>query len=303
MASCSYERIKQQENTLSLEAEKNLIRAAAMGISEAQEALISYNAGTINYYAYHFASSYGIPYEDLYQEAVIGLLKATEKYNPELDFRFSTYVRLYIKRALEDLVQIMGYDFSVAKSSEVYRRLQKARYVYRELSADSKRKPSLEEFAASMDMSENDALSLLTTIGGCVRLNAKIKNDNDSKDVESFLTSTEQSVEDQVMALDLAERLTSILHKILTPKQLFIICHFFGLPGYEKMSLSEIARLWHVTHQNVDLYYKKALTKLRLYYETKRLSSYLDYPKKGEEQLKNFSDSYYQSLNRSTRNR
>ncbi len=300
MASCSYEEIKSMPNDLSLEQEQALIRNAKAGNNEAQEALISYNIGLMERCIYRF-SSFGIPHEDLFQEAVIGLLKAINNYNPSLGYRFSTYMPIYVIRNLQEFVQTMGYDFSVPKNSIIYGKFQKAKYVYRELANKLERKPSLEEFATCMGIKEDTALSLLTAIGGCVRINDNINDDSDSKDFESTIISPDESVEDQVISLDVTDHLKATLNEILTPRQLFVIGHYYGLPGYEKMKLLEIAQILNVKIQAVSYHYHRALCKLHQYYEAEKSS--IDTPKNRNERLKNYNNNYSKSLDELTRHR
>ena len=294
MANCRYEKIKTNVNKLSLEEEKDLVASARMGDKTAQEALISYNMGLIHIYVSRF-SYFNIPYEDLFQEAIIGLLNATKHYNPNLGYRFSTFMNLYIIDALQRLVQTMGYDFVVPKSSIKYNQLLKGKHIYQRLTIKLNREPSIEEFAKSMQVSGEMAGSILNAIGGCLHLNAKVKG-SEREELEYFLTSMEESVEEKVMSLDLTNRMANILNKILNPKQLFIIYHYYGFDGYEKMTLAEIGRDLQISHQAVHDSYKRALIKLRNYYETKKLTSYLDDPEKGDEWLKNYCDTYYQEV-------
>ncbi len=47
---------------------------------------------------------YGLPYEDLVQQANLGLMRAAEKFDPDNGARFSTYARWWIKASIQDYV-------------------------------------------------------------------------------------------------------------------------------------------------------------------------------------------------------
>lgn len=47
---------------------------------------------------------YGVPVQDLIQEAGLGLLKAADKFDPERGVRFSTYASWWVKASLQDYV-------------------------------------------------------------------------------------------------------------------------------------------------------------------------------------------------------
>ncbi|WP_114966350.1 RNA polymerase factor sigma-32 [Alkalilacustris brevis] len=46
--------------------------------------------------------SYGVPYEDLVQQANLGLMRAAEKFDPDNGARFSTYARWWIKASMQE---------------------------------------------------------------------------------------------------------------------------------------------------------------------------------------------------------
>jgi RNA polymerase sigma-32 factor len=91
-------------STKLLDAETEMKIATAWrekGDRKALDQLISAYLRYANSEARKFKSS-GIPHEDLAQEAVIGLVKAAEKFDPSLGYRFSTYSRYWILATLRE---------------------------------------------------------------------------------------------------------------------------------------------------------------------------------------------------------
>ena len=62
--------------------------------------------------AYKF-KRYGIPVNDLIQEANLGLMKAAEKFDPDRGVRFSTYAVWWIKASIQDFVM---RNFSIVRT-------------------------------------------------------------------------------------------------------------------------------------------------------------------------------------------
>ena len=90
---------------LSPEDEKELGRRKDKGDKKAKEKLITSNLRLVISIAKKLTMK-GLPLQDLIQEGNLGLLKAVDRFDSELGYKFSTYavwwIRLYIDRALAD---------------------------------------------------------------------------------------------------------------------------------------------------------------------------------------------------------
>jgi RNA polymerase sigma factor (sigma-70 family) len=70
---------------------------------------------------------HGVPYGDLFQEGVLGLIRAAERFDPERGVHFATYALEWVRRAMDDAVRRAATPLSV--STRDARRLYRLRAV------------------------------------------------------------------------------------------------------------------------------------------------------------------------------
>ena len=84
---------------LSLEEEQYLTIAASKGDVTAKERIIEANLRLVVSIAKKYIGR-GLSFLDLIQEGNLGLIKAVDKFNPELGYKFSTYETYWIKQSI-----------------------------------------------------------------------------------------------------------------------------------------------------------------------------------------------------------
>ncbi len=82
--------------------EATLIKKAQSGDEKSRNKLIEYNYKLVCYVARKYSSD--IPLEDLIQEGTLGLFDAIKNFNPNLQYKFSTYATFWIKRYINRAV-------------------------------------------------------------------------------------------------------------------------------------------------------------------------------------------------------
>src|SRR5258708_1709249 len=85
---------------LSAREEKELARQIATGVKEARDRMVRANLRLVVNIARAYAGK-GLPLQDLIEEGNLGLLRAVEGFDPDMDTRFSTYASYWIKQSIK----------------------------------------------------------------------------------------------------------------------------------------------------------------------------------------------------------
>jgi RNA polymerase primary sigma factor len=142
---------------LTHEEELDLGRRARSGDARARERLIEKNLRLVVSVAKKYRG-YGLPFEDLIQEGNIGLMKAAERFDPELGNRFSTYAIWWIRQAIGRAIEDKGRTIRV--SAHVQGKVRKATRTRNELSATLGREPADEEVAERLGWTVGEVQTL-----------------------------------------------------------------------------------------------------------------------------------------------
>lgn len=100
----------------------------------------------------------GIEYEDLYQTACIGLIKAAERFDEKRGLCFSTYA---VPLILGELRQLFRADGSIKVSRRIKELGIKAKHMSDDFFAEHGRSPQLSELAFMLQMTVQDAAEVM----------------------------------------------------------------------------------------------------------------------------------------------
>jgi RNA polymerase primary sigma factor len=97
--------------------------------------------------------------EDLFQEGVLGLMHAAEKFDARKGFRFSTYATYWIRWAIGQA--IMNESRTIRLPTTIWPALQRLARVQAALWQQRQREPTLDELAESMQCAKEQVVVLL----------------------------------------------------------------------------------------------------------------------------------------------
>ncbi len=251
--------------------EETLGRRAARGDAQARQTMIEANLRLVVSVAKRYANR-GMPLTDLIQEGNIGLIKAVEKFNPDLGFKFSTYATWWIRQAITRAIADQG--LLIRLPVHMVETLNKARAAQRAMLVELGHDPSDEEVAERLGWPVEKVRFVLQLNGETVSLDTPVGEDGDSQMMD-FLPDTaaedpEEAAEAEAMVRDLHAALAT-----LTDRERSVIKLRYGLEDGRVRTLEEVGAIFRVTRERIRQIEAKALHKLRHPSRAKRLAEYV----------------------------
>ena len=234
------------------EAEKSrLIKAARAGDKQAREELIQGNLRLVLSVIHKF-SNRGENVDDLFQVGCIGLIKAIDNFNTDLDVRFSTYgvpmIVGEIRRYLRDNSTIR---VSRAMRDTAYKVLQvRDKYL-----AENQREPTVEQIAQELGIPREDVVFALDAILDPVSLYEPIYSD--SGDTVCVMDQVKDSKNTDEMWLEHIALREAVSH--LTEREQKILAMRF----YQSKTQMEVSEEIGISQAQVSRLEKNALRQIR----------------------------------------
>jgi RNA polymerase primary sigma factor len=257
---------------LTREQEQELFARIQQGDEEAKQRLVQANLLFVVSVAKQY-THLGLSFDDLICEGNLGLIKAVERFDPSLDFKFISYAVWWIRQAM--LSALIDRARVIRVPTNQMALLDRIFKTARHLEQETGDRTSLGEVASELGISPEKVEDTIALGHWHQSLDTPLYDDDGAACLMDLLDSQAPSPEDQAVGILLHETIEEMLHG-LDERTAEIMRLYYGLDGKEPMTLDAIAQRYSLTRERIRQVKEKALARLRHPSRSKPLKEFWD---------------------------
>lgn len=238
---------------LNEEEKQQLFQQIQQGDEAAKERYIEGNLRLVLSVMKRFGTSSENP-DDIFQIGCVGLIKAINNFNPELEVKFSTYA---VPMIVGEIRRYMRDNSSIRVSRSLRDIAYKAIYAKEVYVKKNMKEPTIQEISDEIGISKEEIVYAMDAIQSPMSLQEPVYNDDgDALYVMDQISDKKNKEETWVEHLALQEAM-----KVLSERERYII----SLRFFEGKTQMEVAEEIHISQAQVSRLEKNALRTMKKY--------------------------------------
>jgi RNA polymerase sigma factor (sigma-70 family) len=235
------------------------LRPAAKAMDQVVTAFVTRNLRLSVFYVRKFCRFSKIDFDDLVQEANLGLIRAVEKFEPQRDLRFSTYAMYWIRHKVSRYEATNGELIRV--SHQLHERQLKVKQSTKRLEQRYGRSPTLNELAESLNETTED-LRMILDLPTCVA-STPFSGDEEGTDLLELYEDPDQDTEEGANNQLAARWLESQIKEHLSRDEEVVLRSLYGFGVHHDCGVLEASKMLGYNTDKIRDLQRSAISKLR----------------------------------------
>lgn len=238
------------------------------GNQNALAALVEKNQGLVRSRASYFYRSHGndLDLEDLVQSGMLGMIRAAEKFDANLGYKFTTYAYKRIDKAIRNSINNEGHTIRIPAGK--YLKLNKLKQILKANPEASEEEIYQILEKEGIDKKQADDLFLINRNQvNSTSLNINLDSEDSTGDeLMDMVGDDSTAVDEQILEKDMEDFLMEAL-SYLSDRERQIIIYRYGLDNEKPKTLEEIGKIYDLSRERIRQIENQALEKLKDYSE------------------------------------